>query len=118
MKIEQAIRACLHSTKRFKTVRETREACQSIASLPVAEWANVCKQHRIADQVLAGLVTQCGFAVRAMEWVETSGQKPKLDAIQDVLRTLEEAGKDPNASGTDPWRVYWGAWFLETKLPS
>ena len=117
MKIDQAIRACLHSTRRFNTIRETREACRSIATLPVADWADLCKKMRVTDQVLAGLVTQCGFAIQTLNWIEKSGQKARLDVISELLATLEPTSKDPEASGTDPWRVYWGAWFLETKLP-
>ncbi len=116
-KLIKSIRTCLHSTRRFETIRATREALHAIATLPVNDWQKLSSDIRVPEQALCGLITQCSCAIDALKWLESEDIRPKIQAVQEMIKNNERDGQDSSKAHTEPWRLYWGAWFLESKLP-
>ncbi|MDX1565701.1 MAG: hypothetical protein R3236_09860 [Phycisphaeraceae bacterium] len=116
-KIAKAITLCLNSTRRFDSLPAAHEALNHIATLPVDQWQPLCSDLQIPEQVLSGLVTQCGCALETLEWMKTEGMEQNIDSAHQVVQRFESSGEDARCFHTDPWRLYWGAWFLESKLP-
>lgn len=117
MKIEYAVKLCISSRRRFSTTAEAIEAVRMIAALKPTQWATVGEKSGYGEHVLPGLVTQCGCSGETIDWMNYQVWEINAANLNRVLNKFSKEGNDKGMAYQEEWRLYWGAWFLESRIP-
>ena len=117
MIIEQALRTCLRSRRRFSSTEAAIKAIRMIATLKPMDWPTVSRNTGFSEHVLPGLVNQCGCSVKVIEWIRGRDWEINVQNLNRVITKYSMEGNDDRKANQDEWQLYWGAWFLESRIP-
>jgi hypothetical protein len=117
MKIETAIQTCIRSMKRFSSTDEVIEAMHVIVQLRASQWPQVSVATGVSENTLPGLVSQCECSIEVIEWLGHERRAINQATLNEVMNENFAKGQDTRFAHTKAWRLYWGAWFLDSCIP-